>query len=72
MRAGGNFTKRDHEIFITKMNILVIFNVFTKFLDQENSKLYCTLPAFHAAKNLDEIQVEAVGLSSMRALMLNY
>ena len=51
MRAGGNFIKRDHETFITKINFLVIFNVFT---------------------NLDEIQVEAVRLSSMRALMLNY
>ena len=36
MRAGGNFTKRDHEIFIAKINILVIYNVFTKFSGHEN------------------------------------
>ena len=46
MRAGGNFTKRDHEIFITKINILVIFNVFTKFSDHESLKIYDTLPCF--------------------------
>ena len=53
MRAGGYFTKRDQEIFITKINIVVIFNVFTKFLDHENFKLYGTLLRFpiwyHAA-----------------------
>ena len=31
---------RDHEILITKINIRVIFNVFTKFLDHENLELY--------------------------------
>ena len=74
MRVGGNFTKRDHEIFLTKINILVVLNVFTKFMDNENLKLYGTLPRFpiwyHTAENLDQIQVESVGLSHMRALML--
>ena len=76
MRAGGNFTKGDEEIFSTKINFRLIFNVFTKFLDYENWKLYGTFPRFpiwyHASYNLDQIQVEEVGLSSTRALMLNY
>ena len=46
MRAGGNFTKRDHEMFTTEINILVISNVFTKFWDNENLKIYSTLPHF--------------------------
>ena len=46
MREGGNFTKLDHEIFITKMNILVSFNIFMKFSDNENLKIYGTLPRF--------------------------
>ena len=75
MRAGGNFTKRNHEIFITKINILVI-NDFTKFSDHENIDIYGTLPRvpiwYHASQNLDQIQVEALRLRSTRALMLNY
>ena len=46
MRAGGNFTKSDNEIFITKINIVVILNVSTEFSDHENLKLYGTLPRF--------------------------
>ena len=44
--AAGNFTKRKHEIYITKMNIPVIFNIFTKLSDHENLKIYSTLPCF--------------------------
>ena len=36
------FTAHDHKIFIMKSDIQVIFNAFTKFLDQENLKLYGT------------------------------
>ena len=40
MRAGGNFTKCNHENYITKINILVIFKVFSKFSDHDNLKIY--------------------------------
>ena len=41
---GRGFTRRDHEIFITKISIRVIFNFFpTLLLNHENLELYSSL-----------------------------
>ena len=43
--SGHGFTTCNHKIFTPKINICVIFNVFTKFLDHKNLEPYgsCTI-----------------------------
>ena len=43
VRNGRGFTRRDNKMFITKINISVIFNVFIKFLGDKNLELYSSI-----------------------------